>query len=123
MCWVELACHDIDLARRFYGKVFGWQTAERRYYSPYTNLKLGDWSFGGIIDIDDLRQNGYEAEPHWIPYFWVRDCDATAARTAELGGRVLLPPTDIQPGRYAVLADPAGARLAVITPGGGPPEA
>jgi predicted enzyme related to lactoylglutathione lyase len=124
MCWVELASHDVDQARRFYGEVFGWRTAERRYYSPYTNLKLGEWSFGGIVDIDDLRTNGYEAEPHWIPYFWVGDCDATAARTAGLGGRVLLPPTDIQPGRYSVLADPAGARLAVITPsGGGSPEA
>lgn len=121
MCWVELACHDVDEARRFYGKVFGWEAVERRYYSPYTNLKLDGWSFGGIVDIDDLRRNGYEADPHWIPYFWVGDCDAVAARACELGGRVLLPPTDIEPGRYSVLADPVGARLAVIAPGGGGP--
>ncbi|WP_173096185.1 VOC family protein [Actinomadura verrucosospora] len=118
MCWAELACRDVDKARRFYGTVFGWQTTERRYYVPYTNLKLGEWSFGGMVDIEDLRRNGYEADPHWIPYFWVEDCDATAARAAELGGRALLPPTDIEPGRYSVLADPAGARLAVITPAG-----
>jgi predicted enzyme related to lactoylglutathione lyase len=116
MCWVELACRDAEAARRFYGKVFGWQTAERRYYVPYTNFKIDDWSVGGMITIDSLREHGYDAEPHWIPYFWVEDCDATAARTAELGGRVLLAPTDIQPGRYSVLADPAGARLAVIAP-------
>ncbi|GAA0236896.1 VOC family protein [Actinomadura nitritigenes] len=121
MCWVELACHDVDEARRFYGKVFGWEAVERRYYSPYTNLKLDGWSFGGIVDIGDLRRNGYEADPHWIPYFWVGDCDAVAARACELGGRVLLPPTDIEPGRYSVLADPVGARLAVIAPGGGGP--
>ncbi|WP_285917990.1 VOC family protein [Actinomadura opuntiae] len=125
MCWVELACHDTEEARRFYGKVFGWQTVEREYYTPYTNFKVGDWSVGGMVSIDQLRRYDYEAEPHWIPYFWVGDCDATAALTAELGGRVLLPPTDIGPGRYAVLADPAGARLAVITPArdDGPGEA
>jgi predicted enzyme related to lactoylglutathione lyase len=117
MCWVELACRDLARAADFYGRVFGWRTVEREYYEHYTNFKLGDWSVGGMLSVDQLRRNGFEgAEPNWTPYFWVEDCDAAAARTAELGGRVLLPPTDIGPGRYAVLADPTGARLSVIAP-------
>ena len=51
--------------------------------------------------------------------FWVADADRAAARAAELGGAVLLPPMDIPVGRFAILADPQGAVfLATAVPGG-----
>ena len=37
-----------------------------------------------------------------------------AARAAELGGNVCVPPTDIPVGRFSVLADPQGAGFSVI---------
>ncbi|TDD92147.1 VOC family protein [Actinomadura darangshiensis] len=115
MCWVELATHDIDGARRFYNAVFGWRSVDRSYYEPaYTNWKIGDWSVAGMLPLESWWPVGFP--PHWIPYFWVLDCDATAARAAELGAVVHVPPTDIKPGRLSVLTDPAGARLAVLTP-------
>ncbi|MEW2353126.1 VOC family protein [Spirillospora sp. NPDC029432] len=115
MCWVELACHDLEGARRFYGEVFGWRSVERDYSPPYyTNFKVGDWSVAGMVSLDVLRTAGFP--PHWIPYFWVEDCDASAARAAELGARVRIPPTDIKPGRFAMMTDPTGARLAIVTP-------
>jgi hypothetical protein len=52
--------------------------------------------------------------PHWLVYFAVSDCDATVDKAKELGGAVFVPPTDIPPGRFAVLADPQGAMLAVM---------
>ncbi|MFI0373132.1 VOC family protein [Actinomadura sp. 1N219] len=114
-CWVELASTDVQDARRFYGKVFGWTAVDRSYYAPsYTNWKIGDWSVAGMLPIEAWWPAGFP--PHWIPYFWVEDCDATAARAAELGATVHVPPTDIRPGRLSVMTDPAGARLAVITP-------
>jgi predicted enzyme related to lactoylglutathione lyase len=51
---------------------------------------------------------------HWMVYFAVDDVDAVAARAAELGGAVSVPPTDIVPGRFAVLGDPQGAVFSVI---------
>ncbi|QKG21990.1 VOC family protein [Actinomadura verrucosospora] len=115
MCWVELACRDIEGARRFYHEVFGWEAVDRDYHgSVYTNWKLGDWSVGGMISMDDSWPPNYP--PHWIPYFWVDDCDAAAARAVDLGATIRIQPADIQPGRYATMTDPTGARLAVITP-------
>ncbi len=44
------------------------------------------------------------------------DTDATVAKAGELGGTVVSEPTDIAPGRLAVLADPQGAVFSVIKP-------
>jgi hypothetical protein len=46
---------------------------------------------------------------HWNVTFAVDDADATAARAAELGGKVVVPPFDAPWVRTTVLADPQGA--------------
>lgn len=55
-----------------------------------------------------------EIPSHWMVYFAVADADATAARCAELGGQVPVPPTDIPPGRFAVLTDPQGGVFSIL---------
>lgn len=56
-----------------------------------------------------------EVPPHWLVYFAVTDCDATAAMAQDLGGTILVSPTDIPDvGRFAVLQDPQGAVFAII---------
>ena len=57
-----------------------------------------------------------EAEPHWSVNFWVPDADAVAAKAAELGGRVMVPPYDAPGFRATVVADPRGAALTVGQP-------
>jgi hypothetical protein len=47
-------------------------------------------------------------------YFGTADADATAAKAAELGGSVIVPPFDTPVGRIAVLSDPQGAMFSVI---------
>jgi hypothetical protein len=42
-----------------------------------------------------IRPEWKGVPPHWMPYFLVADCDATAATTKELGGRITGPPTDV----------------------------
>jgi predicted enzyme related to lactoylglutathione lyase len=62
-----------------------------------------------------LSDDPAETGAYWLPYFEVTDADAVAARTRELGGTVRVPATDIEGvGRFAKLADPSGARFAVI---------
>jgi hypothetical protein len=46
---------------------------------------------------------------HWNVTFAVDDADAAAARAAELGGKVVVPPFDAPWVRTTVLADPQGA--------------
>jgi predicted enzyme related to lactoylglutathione lyase len=53
--------------------------------------------------------------PHWLAYFAVEDCDATASRAGHLGATLLTPPTDIPTiGRFATIRDPQGAAFAII---------
>jgi uncharacterized protein len=50
----------------------------------------------------------------------VADADQSAACAQELGGSVLLPPIDVPVGRFAIVADPAGASFSVTAVPGGP---
>jgi predicted enzyme related to lactoylglutathione lyase len=56
-----------------------------------------------------------EVPPYWGVYFAVGDTDATARRVVELGGTIMMPPRDIEPGRFAIAVDPTGAMFSVIT--------
>ena len=60
----------------------------------------------GIVELGD-DQAGVPA--HWGVVFGVDEADVTAARAKELGGTVILEPTDAPWVRMTVIADPAGA--------------
>jgi predicted enzyme related to lactoylglutathione lyase len=77
---------------------------------PYTEWLLGGNPIGGMMALPP----GAPPQPHWLAYFTVTDCDATAAKVESLGGRTYVPPTAIEGmGRFAVFADPQGAVFAV----------
>ena len=50
-----------------------------------------------------------DTPPHWDVTFGIADADAIAARAAELGGTVLVPPFDAPWIRGTVIRDPQGA--------------
>ena len=50
----------------------------------------------------------------WGIYFAVDDTDKTVEVAKANGGTVIQEPMDIEPGRFAVLADPTGAMFNVI---------
>jgi predicted enzyme related to lactoylglutathione lyase len=52
--------------------------------------------------------------------FRVTDADASVGRAQELGGSVVLPPMDVPVGRFALVADPAGAAFVLTQVPGGP---
>jgi uncharacterized protein len=114
LCWNELMTTDLDGAKKFYGAVFGWGSQDQGPAGPggYTEWKLADRSIGGMM----AKPPGVPAEvpPNWLAYFAVADADAAIAKIGELGGAVMMGPMDIEPGRFAVVADPTGAVFAVI---------
>ena len=112
--WNELSTRDVPAAARFYQAVFGWEphpTGEGA--DAYTEFKVGERPIGGMINMDD-KGLPKEIPPHWLPYFTVEDCAATAARAEELGGKVMKEPTKISEGTFAVITDPRGAAFGVI---------
>ena len=112
--WCELMTTDPTAAGRFYGELLGWKLESMDMGMPYTVVKVGDAPLGGIMGMPPGAPAGMP--PVWVPYVTVADVDAVVARVAGLGGKVHMPPTDIAGvGRFAVIADPQGATINVIT--------
>jgi uncharacterized protein len=129
----DLSSRDVERAKAFYGSVFGW----RLELVSVEGFEFGFWALPGYGDFLEQRDpalrerlagdgapEGFadavaslvpadEGEPHWGITFAVDDADATAARAAELGGTVEVPPFDAGPVRNAVLRDPQGAQFVV----------
>ena len=59
--------------------------------------------------IDESSEQAVNNPSHWSVTFAVDDADAIAAEAARLGGKVIVPPFDVEPVRMTVLADPQGA--------------
>jgi uncharacterized protein len=111
-CWSELITTDTEGAKAFYAAVLGWGEATQGDEFVYTEWKLGDRSLGGMMA--KPAEMPAEVPPHWGVYFAVDDADRAAGRIAELGGQVVMGPTDIEPGRFAVAVDPGGAVFNVL---------
>lgn len=118
MTWNELTTRDVAGSTAFYRAVFGWTAREQPMGDdPYLVWELDGQMLGGLMPmVGDLWPA--DLPPHWMVYFAVTDCDAAAGRTAELGGAVSVPPTDIPFGRFAVLNDPQGAVFSILAGAG-----
>lgn len=112
--WAELATPDVEGAKKFYTTLLGWTTEPAPVEGmSYTLVKVGENRVAGIMS---NQCQGGEIKPQWGVYITVDDVDATARKAAELGGKVLMPPTDIpNVGRFAALMDPQGVMFSVIT--------
>ena len=113
LTWNELNTRDVAGALAFYPKVFGWEPETQTMGDmEYTEWKLGGRSIAGMMSMPAMVPP--EVPAHWLVYFATDDCDATVEKASTSGATVMVPPTDIPPGRFAVLLDPTGAGFAVI---------
>ena len=112
--WNELMTTDVNGAKAFYGELFGWGMQDIQPCGmDYTMAKLGDTEIAGIMAIPESAAG---MPPTWGAYVTVNDVDALLPRVEKLGGKVFLPPQDIPDvGRFAVIQDPQGAMLSLIT--------
>jgi predicted enzyme related to lactoylglutathione lyase len=109
VCWVECLTRDPGKSLDFYEQLFGWKAEEGP--GGYIVLSSDGERVGGLMAMPPSVPA--EAPSHWLVYF-AADVAAACARARELGGDVLEPPHAISEGRFAVLADPAGAVFCVF---------
>ena len=125
-----LNTRDVEGARSFYGSVFGWRTLTidgglemwtlsgygdflERHHPGLRKRMAGAGAVGGFEDvaatINPIADDQPGTPAHWSVTFATDDADATAAKAAELGGKVIVPPFDAPWVRMTVIADPQGA--------------
>jgi predicted enzyme related to lactoylglutathione lyase len=112
--WNELLTTDVQGAKAFYGELLGWTLQDTSEHGvEYTIIKAGENQVGGIMAIP-AEAKGMPAA--WGAYVTVNDVDKMAARAEKLGGRICVPPRDIPGvGRFALIQDPQGAMVSLIT--------
>jgi predicted enzyme related to lactoylglutathione lyase len=117
-CWVELATHDSEEAKRFYGDLFGW-TYDDRPAGPgrvYTMLLSAGHVVGALYQMPGDEQ-AVGGAPRWLSYASVASVDEATARAGELGAKVVAAPFDVmESGRMSLLDDPTGAAFALWQP-------
>jgi predicted enzyme related to lactoylglutathione lyase len=115
--WNELNTQDVEAAKRFLGTTVGW-TFEGMSMPGFTYwiIKKGDERLGGLYDMSaDARCKG--VPEHWLSYIAVDDVDARYKTALISGAREVRAPADIPGvGRIAILIQPGGATVALITP-------
>ena len=114
LCWADLNTLDRHRAGEFYSGLFGWQMMKEDEVPEhnYWHIKNRDEFIGGLPPAAYLQPG---APAHWLAYFQVSDCDATASEAKNLGATLYMPPTDFEEvGRISVMADPQGAAFAIF---------
>jgi uncharacterized protein len=125
-----LNTRDVEGAKSFYGSVFGWQTLTLEGgVEMWTLPGYGDHLEQGnpdlrkqmaevgapagfedvVASINPIPDDQPDVAAHWNVTFAVDDADATAAKAAQLGAKVIIPPFDAPWVRTTVIADPQGA--------------
>jgi len=112
-CWNELATSDVNQAKEFYTKLFGWQTDDHDVGGfTYTMFKNGNEEIGGMYQIPS--EQAQNMPPNWMSYVFVDDLSATVEKAKSLNAKVLKDITQVGDfGSMAVIQDPTGAVIAL----------
>jgi predicted enzyme related to lactoylglutathione lyase len=110
VAWFEIGTPDVDAAKAFYGRLFGWSFAADGTYTLVTAPGAAAPS-GGIFN------TGGNLPPYAVFVVQVADVAATASRAGDLGGKVVVAPMDLPDGMaVAYLTDPDGSMFALFSP-------
>ncbi len=112
--WSELVATDVEGALEFYPAVFGWGANKMPPSGDlqYVEWKLGDRSVAGMLPKPPSIPA--EVPAFWAVYFVVANADEAVEGVVRLGGEIVAPAMDIEPGRFAVVKDPTGAMFNVM---------
>ncbi len=112
---VELSARDPEGTAQFYSRLFDWEF-ERDPDHDYWMFRAGEGPGGGLNKVSGT-DDGWNIRPgDVIVYVSSEDIDSDLRRAEELGGKVLVPRTEIPGmGWYAVFADPTGNKVGLYT--------
>ena len=113
MAWCEVNTKDAERAKAFYERVLGLHGKSLPMATTTYFTLEDDQPRCGILQ---MTAEWGDMPPHWMTYFAVENADASAAKVAELGGKVAHGPFDTPFGRIAVVQDPSGVAFSLVQP-------
>jgi len=116
--WNDLLTNDLNTAKDFYSRLFGWTFAE---LGRYTVVQNNGRNIGGMVELQSDPDNPSAAR--WLCTLSVDDVDAAVALFIDEGGTVNEGPLELlNRGRGALVRDPQGAQLVLLHANDGDPE-
>jgi predicted enzyme related to lactoylglutathione lyase len=107
VAWFEITSHDPTRLVDCYRELFGWTVAD----SPDPGYSLIDTGAGGEAIGGGVGATEAPDDPGGVTvYMRVDDLQVSLVKAETLGGKTLVPPTDLPGGygRFAMFADPDG---------------
>ena len=112
--WMDITVADAAALRDFYARVAGWEV-EALPMGDYDDYVMSDDRGRPVAGICHQRGPNAGLPPVWLPYVQVPDLEAALAAVRAGGGEVVDGPKPAGDERMAVIRDPAGAHLALIS--------
>jgi uncharacterized protein len=109
---VEIPAQDPQVSSRFYAELFGWPM-QPLPAMRYVRFQPADDQTGGFVEEGGPMQHHVG---ELLVYVATDDIDGDLMKAEQLGGKVLVPKTEIpNTGSFAIFQDPAGNRLGLFT--------
>lgn len=99
ICHFEIGCRDLARSSEFYSKLFDWQINQQQSAGW---IRTGEDIGGHLKQLRDDQRN------YVAVYIAVDDVQASLDKAVALGGKALLPVTNILSGQCSWIADPDG---------------
>jgi predicted enzyme related to lactoylglutathione lyase len=102
--WFEIIGGDAARLHRFYSELFGWHI-DANNKMQYGMVSADEAGIGGGIGPNPEGGPGYVTI-----YVSVDDINASAAKAVQLGGKMIMPPTELPEFKvtFALFSDPEG---------------
>jgi predicted enzyme related to lactoylglutathione lyase len=111
---VEIPASDTKAAGEFYSRLFDWKL-ELDPNFDYLQFNAEGGPGGGFVQVGELGGMQYKPDSLLV-YVGTDDIDGTLARAESLGGKTIVPKSEIpQVGWFAVLTDPTGNRIGLYS--------
>ena len=109
--WYELCTSDLDGAKAFYGKLFGWTATPfgGEGAPDYQILEMAGTGVGGLMPLPEGMP-----KPFWLGYVGVADADAAVAKAKAAGATVHREMDIPNVGKIGLIGDPQGVGYALI---------
>ncbi|MGI9251795.1 MAG: VOC family protein [Pseudohongiellaceae bacterium] len=113
--WLDLTVDDASRVRDFYTAVVGWKSDDVPMGS-YADFSMSSPESGTTVaGVCHARGSNANLPSQWLVYVRVASVADSAAECEKKGGKVLDGPRRMGGANFAVIQDPAGAVLALLS--------